>query len=41
MLSATATCRIQQRDLAAFLHDAFVAHLHGRSRRLRSLNINR
>lgn len=29
MLSATATCRIQERDLAAFLHDAFVAHLRG------------
>ena len=29
MLSATATCRIQERDLAAFLHDTFVAHLRG------------
>ena len=29
MLSATATCRIQERDLVAFLHEAFLAHLRG------------
>lgn len=29
MLSAQTTCRIQDRDLVTFLHDAFVAHLCG------------